>query len=441
MRSAAIFFTFSLCLCTEWVQAQPFANTYTKFRMPYREGMMWGYCDTLAQVIFPPQYDSVGFYDVGGSWWAIFKKNGKLGLLDGRYKEVMPATTTVLKFSNGMNPKHQVYFLGNDEVTFGVDPDPMLMASGEVGSVGVKELYSNNLGVRKEIIPALYDDVDFYFSMAHYILVQKSGKWGAYKDNGEKICEPIYDEIFQSQRFPETFSLRKNGLVGSIGANYYFIEPRGEHLPLKAGTKPGYPKQPFDIPFSDSEKKSILKQEPAGKKAFQFQEIIWDKSEDISEPPYVLVRKGKKTAVWDYRQNRLMTDFYDDIFDIQVENQIVEIGAMEAAPSNREYSTLFFVKKGKKCGIVDQKGRVKAPFRYDGFGEITTAYYVTNIKNKLGITINNTIYPPIEPAYDYIDMILQTRVNNGWSFGVFQVRKNGRPGFIGENGKEYFTDK
>lgn len=406
-------------------------------RIPFREGKLWGHSDTLANIVFQPQYDSIGFYDINQSDYAIFKKNGKLGVIDFQYKQVIPAATDVLKFSNAINERGLITFLSYKDPNWGY-PSQLWMASGNRGAVGVYEITSQ-LKIIKELIPPIYDDASFYYSGSGNILMAKAGKWCLYNKNGEKQCEPIYDEIFQSHRFPETRSMKKQGMVGRIGQDYYFIVPNGEAIKLKDGTQPGVPKEPFDVSYSTESQEVISKQKPAGKAKFGFQEILFEKSEGLLRPPQVLVQKNKKMAVWDSQKNELETGYYDDFFAVQ--RGTVEAITSTPSPKKQDKSILYFVRKGKRCGIVDDKGVVRTPFVYDGFGKITSSYYITQAKGKYGVTLNGTIYPAIQPGYDSISLIIQSRVTPDWMFGVFKVQKDGLPGFLGENGKEYFINK
>lgn len=425
--------TFFLLLGTSTVSGQ----TAPWLRIPFREGKLWGYADTLANIVFQPQYDSVGFYDINESDYAIFKKNGKLGVIDPQYKEVIPAATDVLKFSNGINEKGLVTFLSYDDPNWS-SPSQIWMASGNHGAVGVYEI-SWQLKTIKEVIPPIYDDASFYYTGSGNILVAKAGKWCIYNKKGEKLCEPIYDEIYQSHRFHETLSMNKRGMVGRIGQDYYFIVPNGEAIKLKDGTKPDVPKAPFDVSYPTETKELISKQLSTGKAKFGFQEILFDKSEGLLYPPLVLVRKNKKMAVWDSKKNEMKSGYYDDFF-------AVKIGTEEAitdtpSPKKQDKSILYFVKKGKKCGIVDDKGVVKTPFVYDGFGKIASSYYITQSQGKYGVTVMGTLYPAIQPGYDSLSLIIQTRATSDWMFSIFKVQKDGLPGFLGENGKEYFINK
>lgn len=431
-RTAFLFF--SVLFCLNSVSGQ----TPTRLRIPYREGKLWGYCDTTANLIFRPQYDSVGFYDIGDSRFALFKKGGKLGLLDPEYKEYMPAATEVLKFSDGMNDRGQIVYIGASDMNFG-EPATVYMASGSAGAVGVYEV-NQQLKIQKELLPALYDDVDFYYAGVHIILVKKAGKWGAFNEKGEKLCELNYDEIYQSQRFPGTWQMKKRGLVGLIGQDYFFLVPQEEPIKLAAGTRPGYPKSPFDTHYPPEAKELIVKQEAAGKASFGFQEILFDKSEDLLYPPGVLVRKNKKMAIWNAQKNEMETDYYADFFAVQqggVE-ELMEIDAT-AAPK-QDLSISYFVRKGNKCGVVDEKGDPKVPFVYDGFGTIASNYYITQSNGKYGVTLTGTIYPPIKPVYDSLKILAQLQITRDWMFCILKVQKDGMPGFVGENGKEYFKD-
>jgi hypothetical protein len=64
----------------------------------------------------------------------------------------------------------------------------------------------------------------------------------------------------------------------------------------------------------------------------------------------------------------------------------------------------------------------------------------TERNKKLGMVMFFTTYPPIDNLYESITQMRNLSVSKSWSFGILKVTKNGKVGYVGENGVEYFRD-
>jgi hypothetical protein len=148
------------------------------------------------------------------------------------------------------------------------------------------------------------------------------------------------------------------------------------------------------------------------------------------------VKKNKKIAIWDETTNQLTTSFYDDFMGIQY----TESALGEPKIAEQAYYMLYFVKKEGKCGAVDENGITRIPFIYDGFGSISSFYFITRIKKKFGVNMISSIYPPIKPQYESFEHVINLPVSDTWQFCIFSATLNGKPGYVGENGKRYFIN-
>jgi len=59
---------------------------------------------------------------------------------------------------------------------------------------------------------------------------------------------------------------------------------------------------------------------------------------------------------------------------------------------------------------------------------------------KVGFFIWNGLYPVIQPIFDEYVKKYEIPVNYQWNFILFGVIKQGKRGFVGENGISYFKD-
>ncbi|MCE3281824.1 MAG: Protein of unknown function precursor [Chitinophagaceae bacterium] len=98
------------------------------------------------------------------------------------------------------------------------------------------------------------------------------------------------------------------------------------------------------------------------------------------------------------------------------------------------------VEKDKKLGVVNQDGKPEVPVKYASIRRIRDGLFITELNKKKGATILNTNYPPIANKYESMEYMYSLPVNDSWSFILFRVSKNGKRGFVGENGVEYFKD-
>ena len=79
------------------------------------------------------------------------------------------------------------------------------------------------------------------------------------------------------------------------------------------------------------------------------------------------------------------------------------------------------------------------PFEYDGIEE-KDGFFLLKQNSRIGFFIWNSVYPVVQPAYEEYIGKQHIPVNNGWRFTLFRIMKNGRGGFVGENGVAYFKD-
>lgn len=400
-----------------YVDVQGQSNYPNQLMIPYRSGQLWGYCDTLGKVLLEPQYDSTGFFDLWQRDFAMIKKAGKYGLIDKKFSIAVPIEHETLQ-------------------TF-VKYDQKYMILSVNGKMGVTNMAGDT------VIAFKYDGFDLsYLSEVGALLTLKNGKWGIVSVLYWLNIEPEYDSLAMTN---QPYWEPQGGFIGKKGDNYFLIKTNGETFPIMNTTTNAVsvPSRSKLVKFKPETKlptniiNQLRKIEPTLKDTARISKILYDRPLDYSTGSYeyVLVQKGKKVAALDLSRQKIATGYYDDIVEsITFLVQAPIDGPVQDLP----YYQLLLVKNNGKYGVLNESEKQISPFIYDGFGKIGGSYIVTKQKKKQGAILLFTIYPPIPCKYDSIDFERSMRVSDTWSFGVYRATLNGKTGYIGENGIEYF---
>ncbi len=408
-----------------WGQFKYDPKTPSSLFIPYREGNLWGYCDTLGQVLLTPQYDSLGFFEGLGPMVAIFTKNGRYGVLNDQFTEIMRA-------------EYACTNLWWDKYNRLV----VLKSGGKTGVVSIE--YGMNT---YEVVPMEFDSISFEFmTQGGYIMAVQAGKWGLFRE-GELLAASEFDELFSPRYFRETAEM--NGKIGRKKDRYFRISPSGKQTELtdttrmigrRRGSQQEYDAQHADkIPPKQQERLITLTEPLRSTKAIS--KILFNRAVGFREGryEYVLAEKNKKVALLDVGNGKIYSGFYDDIVEF-IDVGYVTLSEDGSGPS-QPFSSLLLVRKGKKYGIVSLKDKEIYPFIFDGFGEITWRSIVTRQNKKEGLINLYTSYPVIPCKYDKISYHKLLRVTGNQLFTIYKVSLNGRTGYVGENGVEYFKNQ
>ena len=423
-----LFLLLTLCVAHTPLKAQFYTLfDYTKpcrLYIPYREGNLWGYCDTTGQVVLTPQYDSLGFFEGEATLAAIFKKKDEYGVLNEQFTEVMRIKNTCTD-------------LWWDKYNHFV-----VVKSG--GKTGV--LSSGYQMSTYEEIPIEFDSVSFEFMpQGGYIKVVQAGKWGLFRER-DQLAPTEFDELFSAADFQETAEL--NGKIGRKKDRYFRVAPSGTQYELKDTSRrlsAMLTQQQYDAMHTDKvpsyTRDRLMKQTESLRSTKAISKILFDRGVGFSEGryEYILVEKDKKVALLDVTTGKIRSAFYDDIIGY------IDSGPVTLTEGNtgdtQHFFSILLVKKGKKYGIVSGNDQGTRPFTFDGFGEITSRAIVTRQNKKEGLINLYSSYPTIPCKYDKIRYHKQMRVDHRKRFAVYQVSQNGKPGYVGENGVEFFKDR
>jgi WG containing repeat len=372
--------------------------------IPYKIKNLWGYSDTMGNILLQPQYDSVGFYEKSTIEFAIFKHDGKYGTLNKEMRVVIK----------------------NDYATFKIQ-NPNYVICGSKNALGLLTLQN------KIIAPFEFDKIEYYSNTL--FLVKKDNKSGLFNIDGQKIAEEIYVEFTSDYNY----STGIDDIYGVIGQDEFLINldgtrifkgPVKKHESMNVRVAEDMPNRKPDYSISPK----LMRQFEALKKSQQLTECFFERSFGYSDPAskmyqYYVVGKKGKVALWNVDLNIIDDDFYDEIYDVSY--------ALDAKENRYERR---IVKKDSKWGIITNEGKVICDFQFDTFEnyEHYESLAKVSINGKKGIYLYNSFYQIISCKYDSINIFKTIPVHSNWSFLVFKVKKGDLEGYVGENGVEYF---
>lgn len=163
---------------------------YTQPYFPIKMNKKWGLMDTTGQIVLQPVYDAIGEFKQYG--YAVMQRNGGVGLLDSRGKEII-------------SPKY------NDLKVL----DSLLVAVMADGGWQVMNMRG------KVILPAGYERVSVLSS--DYLAFRRNNQWGVVDQHGRVISEPNYDAIRLEK--DNIFLIRKGDKLGLLAATGTEILP------------------------------------------------------------------------------------------------------------------------------------------------------------------------------------------------------------------------
>lgn len=377
-------FTFFTLLLTTLL----FSQTNVNPLIPYRDGKLWGFCDTLGKVVVKPYFDKV--IDVR---YNPFEFNKAAFLLQKNNKKFV------------VNEKNQISVPVNHTY------DSIRLKEFDINYVevfknGKMGLYSN----LKEIIPCDYDNIDVMGNKSFRVYI--GNKCGIINSKNKLIVPIKYNEIYPSWDDEDQANSKYvwDASNDKERVKYYDIkialngdEALGALLEKRGGN--------YESDYS-SLKSELFK---------KYDKVEFDEYRNVA-----YVTKNNKIGVYSLLENRL---FVDTIYD--------EVSYSDTNKGN----AVFKVKLNGKFGLIIENNIVLLPIEYD---KIEFNQKISQLEifknNKVGIKVLNTIYPTIEPKYiEFLDRE-GIPINNSWGFNIFLVKTENGIGYVGENGVEYFKN-
>lgn len=341
------------------------ARSFGNGLAPVKVKNYWGFIDTLGKLIIPPIYeDAEPFFN--GLAWVNYDYNS-YGYIDIYGNEYFPRK--LIPFRKGTLWGFYIYTDYNrSKKKIVIQPGYHSITDNYDGTYIVS--FNKKYGVLnfagKEIVPVQYDYID---EIGDYFKVfvksyNSSNKYGLFGQNGEKILEPIYDDII--------LDCNKDGMINENDRGFILYKDN---------------KQAF----------YNLK----GKEIVPF---ICDGSMGIRLVNDMLyVKINEKKGVIDLNGNTIIPPKYDDFsFFSQGYASYMREGkwghldtlGVEIIPptyDERYYFTegLAKVKKGNKYGFINKKGEVVVPLVYDNAQNFNYGFAAVERGNLWGFVNKN----------------------------------------------------
>ena len=366
--------------------------------IPYRDGKLWGLCDTLGVIKVKPFADETFDFKINDNF------SGKYFFRVNNIQKIIDNNENVLLENKEYDSISIQYF-----------------------NSGIEVYKKKKVGVvlnGKEIIPCMYDRINEIQNGSYEVV--KNDKYGLINSFGKMIIPVKYYAI--------DFSEKMNTSTDKFIWEAFY----------KSRKKPDY--------FYDA--------------------IISTNKSLLSELPNVLVEKTQQ-QINDKTRNNLIEihkkyDYVRQIIDGRlaiVENpndSVTEIEEMkkvgviniitkkEIIPldytgisyiTNEKGKAIFVLSKNNKSNFADEDLKQILPTNFDDAINFNENVYFIKKDNKWGVKIFHTVYPYIPTKYKSIDLAKTIRINKNWAFNIFEVElENGKKGFVGENGVEYFKN-
>lgn len=363
--------------------------------VPYRQGELWGYCDTNGIIKIIPKYDSVAFFTTSPT--TIVYKNKKQTIINSNGKLLLPFNYDHIYH----NKTNNIYVLEKS------------------GLYGLFNSYK-----KKIVIPVVYDSIQQYKDSLFYI--KYKSKKGIVKINGEITINAVYDS-FEETHWYNQYKNELNKIIGIKNNRYYLTDLNNNNSieiskPNDPITLVGEVEKENDESISNNI--AIRKDVEEIKNKYQLDSI-----ENMPIPnyyynflPFYRIYKSGKVGLWE-RFTLLIEPSYDNITELK---------------EMRKDTVYIVAVINNRYGIINQKEDKIIPFKYDKLFSLNKTYVIAKTKNKVGAIIFHTVYPPIECLYDNIEYITSLKVSDRWRFTIFKVEKSNKIGYVGENGIEYF---
>lgn len=417
-------------VCSSTLMAQ------VNYLIPYRDGNLWGYSDTNANIVIQPRYEEANPFTRG---YALVVNQKRYGVVNMQGKVVVPIQyeaiqdccfspflTAVQNGNKGLvELKTGKVVLPFQYQSFSLQYDRIYIATD---TSGIKGLFDTKAG--KWLLPKEYEDISAYSFENAITYYSARGK-------GQTIHFTLNDkrtfQIMTTVRRQKQNLAQKAEIVSDIHPQTVALEELSasdEAFTYIAGFYNKNGKQGIIVEKVQNGKRTSDSSLPI------YYNLEWIKG--ISH--MLLASKEGKRGVIDVSNNEIIPFQYDEVIPVD---------------STSVHGT-FIVKKAGKYGLESEKGILLA-CEYDAI--YSTSY---NMKG-FGLTKNGKhgayiydrerkLYNVFIPAlYDYVSHISSVQAADfhptipynykfeGVKF-IIGVTKDGKKGFVDLTGKEFFKD-
>lgn len=319
--------------------------------------------DSMYRVLKPYEYDVLMLNNNR----IIFSKNGKYGIMNYAFKNVVEPTYDKMSVSN----------YGSSDITITVNKKKGLIDND--GKVIVPPLY-DNIERDSENSYWVDDSSHVHYKSTDYFVVKSNKKFG-YLDSSAKVIMPLaYEKIFSSDNFLVVVKNKLRALYTRNGkqitnfkyASMYNANPNYSY----------YRKNNGNVFFLVKNKKFTGMIDSTGKETIP---LIYSSLYSIDREGLYYAEQNDKAGVVDTNNKILLPLEYDDIDYLY-------------------NAKAFKIKQGTKYGIADINGKVIIPVQYNEINQWQDDLYRVRVNVgtdwKYGI-VNNNGKVIIEANYDY----------------------------------------
>lgn len=356
--------------------------------IPYRDGNLWGLCDTLGIVKVKPFISGLEKFAIDSDFMGkyVIKKKNKISIIN-QYKKILLPETDLdsLELSNSSN-------------------EILVYKSNKVGLL--KDF--------KNFISIEYDDIIPTINQSYS--VRKDGKVGLINTNGKLVIPIRYSQIGRPRK--ENDDKNKFDWVAfyddSKIDNYVDQKILGDKKVI----------QGYTVYESEETQEEINEKYEKRKREYNRIESKYGKIVSFSDG-YAIIKNEKKYFVYSTKNDGIV-----------LENDVI----IDGFYSNYGKKT-FLVRNNNKFGLIDETGKVLLDSIYDKIKYQFGGICFIEKDNKKGLFILNSTYKQVEPKYKKIEILESIPVKERWQFGIFEITTmNDKKGFLGENGVEYFKN-
>lgn len=436
-------------------------------QLVYNKGK-YGLANKKGKIILPISYDEITELG-GGSYQA--KKGDKVQLINSKGKQLVKGTYDSIKVAgdvdNGEKIKGYILKKGEKEGFFSNKGKKLLPISYEwVEHIGGTELvlYSNDgyskyglINVKGKQILKFGDTYPSWsLNNAGLLSFSKGGRTGFLDKKGKMIVKPIY-EAWTDGVPGEKLAVKKNGKWGYIDKHgkaqgkfeYDLVYHVWEHVwegnygtSWKSSNIYGQTKNGETIIYSmeDGNKIGSFKGDEITRYYNNGENIVLRVGDN-----YSIIKKNGEIVLDSYphpidkvnHENKLaVVGSYKEYGVINFDRKILVPDKYEDIVFLGKSSEYFFAQKDEKWGMVNDKGEVKIPFKYDMermsddvilinegdyFSEDSEIFLI----NGKGEIMNSSAYNHITHLVEYDIIRVGKYIRGGWLYGV-----------VNEEGKE-----
>jgi methyl coenzyme M reductase subunit D len=329
-----------------------------------KKDKQWGIISWNGQTVLPFQYDKIqdAFYN-----YVVVGKAGKFGVVDFAGKELVPPTYSDIKIVNDLvyvrdKGKEGLLDLQNNVIAPAIYDTIQEPLQNYIRVIKDKKIgYLNYEG--KEVLPAQYDEVNFYNDNEPFITVAKNGKKGVLNNKFQLIVPCEYDSL-AAESWRKYIWVKKNNLVG------------------------------------------LLDRE--GKEAFAVKYQFIDNIDSYSEQPETRKMIAQLKGKWGMLDTtgRAVIPFDYDYMKADFNRLSITIG------------------KKNKFGVLKNTGQILIPLKYDEIGLIQYEMDIVGIKKKKKWGFANaTGKETVPPTYDDAQAVQKITNESGTQIPYAIVKK------------------